>query len=63
MAQLGLPADIKAAARLRLYKSLLCQEVLSKIQAAAMEACNSLGIGNDQAELTLKELFDATVRE
>lgn len=63
MAQPGLPADLKTAAQLRLYKALLCEEVLSKLQLAAAEACSELGINGDQADLTLKDLLNAAVPE
>lgn len=59
MAQPGLPADLKTAAQLRLYKALLCEEVLSKIQLAAADACRECG--DHQNDLTLKDLFNAAV--
>lgn len=63
MAQPGLPEDFKTAAQLRLYKALLCEEVLSKVQVAAANACKDLEIDGDQADLTLKDILDATIPE
>eukprot|EP00892_Ulva_mutabilis_P009932 jgi/Ulvmu1/7310/UM035_0099.1 len=56
--QSGLPADLKTAAQLRLYKALMCEEVLSKVQISATDACKDMGVGGDIANLTLKDLLD-----
>lgn len=56
MSRPGLPADFKTAAQLRLYKALLCEEVLLKVQTAATDACNDID-GDDS--LTLKDLLSS----
>jgi hypothetical protein len=57
--QPGVRFDLKLAAQLRLYKALLCEDVLSKVQSAAVEACKAVGEGGSH-DLTLKELLGDT---